>query len=145
LPLVIVAHPRFYAITGLGLLLAMFLVACTPEGEVDRQQVTGSAKTDVAVPTSPTPQSMNEIAPLERVSELAEYKSETSDCITALAWLAISHRHDHTANPDPFGIVVNGSSPKLKKRFAVDSVTDVVNEYCAGLLNQELTEAFEME
>ena len=49
LPLVIAARSRFFTITGIGLLFLTMLAACTPEGEVDLQQVAGAAETAAAV------------------------------------------------------------------------------------------------
>ena len=44
LPLAIAARLRLITIIGLGLLVLTTLAACTPEGEVDIQQVAGAVK-----------------------------------------------------------------------------------------------------
>ena len=65
LPLVIAARLRLFTIIGLGLLLLTTLAACTPEGEVDLQQVQEVAETAEAVAVASTAQA-GELASLRR-------------------------------------------------------------------------------
>ena len=69
---------------------------------------------------------------------VSQYISDSSDCITALAWLAISHEHKSTVYTD---------SGTVKVWFPTtdtgDSVADLLNQHCDGLLNEELVEAFQ--
>ena len=152
----IYARHRDFGAVGFAFLILIILFSGCEADETSpttMSEIQTSTTVPVAGQDGKDADPVNNIDAPNATSELSKYKSETSDCITALAWLAVSHRHEHTVTvdrsyplpPDPSrvtGVDVRGRHPILKKNFTGDTVGNLLDEYCLGLFNKELIEAF---